>query len=159
VLQPTAGGMLLSNPQLTPIIMVSDRLQRRRARSRCPNSIFCCIADDRFKQCQGAAMKLVEITPRQKTRLYAALVKKEADIRGKGRGTFFRVGRKAQTKAEWKHKKFQGSIRLARGDAEAVTARVRSSKLEEERKLLSSFLGFVDRHCGDGVSTILIQYR
>jgi len=30
--------------------------------------------------------------------------------------------------------------------------------LEEERKLLSSFLGFVDRHCGDGVSTIMIQY-
>ena len=49
---------------------------------------------------EGAAMKLVEITPRQKTRLYAALVKKEADIRGKGRGTFFRVGRKAQAKAE-----------------------------------------------------------
>ena len=61
-------------------------------------------------------MKLLEITPRQRTRLYAALVKKEADIRGKGRGTFFRVGRKAQAKAEWKHKKFQGSIRLERGD-------------------------------------------
>ena len=97
-------------------------------------------------------MKLVEITPRQRTRLYAALVKKEADIRGKGRGTFFRVGRKAQAK-------FQGSIRLARGDAEVVTARVRSSKLEEERQLLSSFLGFVDRHCGDGVSTIMIEYK
>jgi hypothetical protein len=108
---------------------------------------------------EGAAMKLVEITPRQKTRLYAALVKKEADIRGKGRGTFFRVGRKAQAKAEWKHKKFRGSIRLERGDTEVVTAKVRSSKVEEERQLLSSFLGFVDRHCGDGVSTIMIQYK
>jgi hypothetical protein len=119
---------------------------------------FVVFADHRFKERQGAAMKLVEITPRQRTRLYAALVKKEADIRGKGRGTFFRVGRKAQAKAEWKHKKFQGSIRLARRDAEVVTARVRSSKLEEERQLLSSFLGFVDRHCGDGVSTIMIEY-
>jgi len=104
-------------------------------------------------------MKLVEITPRQKTKLYAALVKKEADIRGRGRGTFFRAGRKAAARAEWKHKKFQGSIQLARGDAEVVTAKVRSRKLEEERQLLSSFLGFVDRHCGDGVSTILIEYR
>ena len=104
-------------------------------------------------------MKLVEITPRLRIRLYAALVKKEADIRGKGRGTFFRVGRKTAAQAEWKHKKFQGSIRLARGDAEAVTARVRSRKSEEERKLLSSFLGFVDRHCGEGVSTIMIEYR
>jgi hypothetical protein len=120
---------------------------------------FAVFAGRRFKPRQGAAMKLVEITPRQRTRLYSALVKKEADIRGRGRGTFFRVGRKAQTKAEWKHKKFQGSIRLERGDAEAVTAKVRSSKLEEERQLLSSFLGFVDRHCGDGVSTILIQYK
>jgi len=120
---------------------------------------FDAFAGRRFKQRQGAAMKLVEITPRQRTKLYSALVKKEADIRGRGRGTFFRVGRKAQTKAEWKHKKFQGSIRLERGDAEAVTAKVRSSKLEEERQLLSSFLGFVDRHCGDGVSTILIQYK
>jgi hypothetical protein len=25
--------------------------------------------------------------------------------------------------------------------------------------LLSSFLGFVDRHCGEGVSTIMIEYR
>ena len=104
-------------------------------------------------------MKLVEITPRQRIKLYAALVNKEAEIRGRGRGTFFRVGRKAQSKAEWKHKKFRGSIRLARGDAEIVTARVRSSKLEEERQLLSSFLGFIDRHCGDGVSTIMIEYR
>lgn len=104
-------------------------------------------------------MKLVEITPRQKTRLYAALTKKEADIRSRGRGTFFRVGRKAQAKAEWKHKKFKGSIQLTRGEAETVTARVRSSKLEEERQLLSSFLGFVDRHCGEGVSSIRIEYR
>jgi hypothetical protein len=104
-------------------------------------------------------MKLVEITPRHRTRLYTALVNKEAEIRGRGRGTFFRVGRKARAKAEWKHKKFHGSVRLARGESDSVTARVRSSKLEEERQLLSSFLGFVDRHCGEDVSTIMIEYR
>ena len=31
--------------------------------------------------------------------------------------------------------------------------------LDDERRLLSSFLGFVDRHSGDQVDTIAIQYR
>jgi hypothetical protein len=108
---------------------------------------------------KGAAMKLVEITPRQRTRLYSALIKKEADIRGRGRGTFFRVGRKAQNSARWKHKKFSGSIDLGRGLSDLVTAKIRSSQSESERRLLASFLGFVDRHCGDDVSTIMIHYK
>jgi hypothetical protein len=104
-------------------------------------------------------MKLVEITPRPRTKLYAALVKREADIQSKGRGTFIRVGRKAQNSARWKHKKFAGSIDLGRDLSELVTAKIRSSQSDSELGLLRSFLGFVDRHCGDGVSTILIQYR
>ena len=40
-----------------------------------------------------------------------------------------------------------------------VTAKVRAATPEDERKLLSSFLGFVDRHSGDRVDTITIRYR
>jgi hypothetical protein len=43
--------------------------------------------------------------------------------------------------------------------SEAVTAKVRASTPEDERKLLSSFLGFVDRHAGDQVTSITIHYR
>jgi len=54
---------------------------------------------------------------------------------------------------------YKGSVRLAHNASELVTAKVRAATPEDERKLLSSFLGFVDRHCGDQVDTITIQYR
>src|SRR5215510_14781297 len=108
---------------------------------------------------QGALMKIVEIVPRARARLYGTLVAKEAAIRKSGRGTYVRVGRKSQHAARWKHKKFKGTLQLNRGASEAVTAKVRAATPEDERKLLSSFLGFVDRHAGDQVTTITIHYR
>jgi hypothetical protein len=104
-------------------------------------------------------MKIVEITPRHHARLYSALVAKEAAIRKNGRGTYIRVGRRTQGSARWKHKMYKGVVRLSRGQSEVVTARIRATTPEDERKLLSSFLGFVDRHSGDQVDTITIHYR
>ena len=107
----------------------------------------------------GGFMKIVEIVPRARTRLYGTLVAKEAAIRKSGRGTYVRVGRTSQRAARWKHKKFKGTLQLNRDASERVTAKVRASTPEDERKLLSSFLGFVDRHAGDQVTTITIHYR
>ena len=107
----------------------------------------------------GGSMKIVEIVPRARTRLYGTLVAKEAAIRKSGRGTYVRVGRTSQRAARWKHKKFKGTLQLNRDASERVTAKVRASTPEDERKLLSSFLGFVDRHAGDQVTTITIHYR
>ena len=104
-------------------------------------------------------MKVVEIVPRERTRLYGMLVAKEAAIRKGGRGTYVRVGRKTQDSTRWKHRNYRGSVQLKRGASEVVTARVRATTPEDERKLLSSFLGFVDRHSGDQVATITIYYR
>ena len=104
-------------------------------------------------------MKVVEIVPRQRTRLYATLVAKEEAIRKGGRGSYVRTGRKRRDSARWKHKNYRGSVELKRGDSEVVTAHVRAANPEDERKLLSSFLGFVDRHSGDQVTTITIHYR
>jgi hypothetical protein len=39
-------------------------------------------------------VKIVEIVPRERARLYGTLVAREAAIRKKGRGTYMRVGRK-----------------------------------------------------------------
>ncbi len=103
-------------------------------------------------------MKIVEILPRQKSPLYSALVKREAAIRRTGRGTFVRSGPKRQGSATWKHKKFKGSVNLKRGPADVITAKVRSSDPEDERRLLNSFLGFVDRQCGDQVLSVTIHY-
>jgi hypothetical protein len=104
-------------------------------------------------------MKLVEIVPRARTRLYGMLVAKEAAIRKNGRGTYVRVGRKTQDHARWKHKMYKGSVELKRGGSEVVNAKVRATTPEDERKLLSSFLGFVDRHSGDQVHKITIEYQ
>jgi hypothetical protein len=104
-------------------------------------------------------MKVVEIVPRHRTRLYNMLVAKEEAIRKGGRGTYVRVGRKLRDSARWKHRNYRGSVALKRGESETVTAQVRAASPEDERKLLSSFLGFVDRHSGDQVATIIIHYR
>src|SRR5262245_64475679 len=93
---------------------------------------------------QGAPMKIVEIVPRARARLYGTLVAKEAAIRKGGRGTYVRVGRKSQHAARWKHKKFKGTLQLSRGASEAVTAKVRAATPEDERQLLSSVLVFVN---------------
>jgi|SRR4051812_42553867 hypothetical protein len=105
-------------------------------------------------------MKVVEIVPRERTRLYGMLVAKEAAIRKGGRGTYVRVGRKTKDATRWKHRNYRGSVQLKRAAAsEVVTAKVQATTAEDERKLLSSFLGFVDRHSGDQVATITIHYR
>ena len=104
-------------------------------------------------------MKIVEIVPRHRAHLYDTLVKKEAAIRKFGRGTYTRVGRKVRGSTRWKHKMYRGSVQLSHGQREVVIAKVRATTAEDERRLLSSFLGFVDRHSGDHVDTITIQYR
>jgi len=103
-------------------------------------------------------MKIVEILPRKKSALYSILVKRQAAIRRTGRGTFVRSRPGGQGSATWKHKKYKGSVSLKRGAAEVVTAKIRSSVREDERRLLNSFLGFVDRQCGEQVLSITIHY-
>jgi hypothetical protein len=104
-------------------------------------------------------MKIVEITPRERSPLYGTLVKREAAIRKKGLGTFSRKGPPRQGAATWKHKRFKGTVSLKRDTEQSVTAKIRSGAPEDERRLLNSFLGFVDRQCGDQVATITIRYH
>ena len=104
-------------------------------------------------------MKIVEITPRRKSALYSGLVKREADIRKKGRGTFARKGPMRAGTATWNHKRFKGAVSLTREDAEVVRAKVSSRTPEDEGGLLKAFLGFVDRHFGNQVATITIHYH
>jgi hypothetical protein len=104
-------------------------------------------------------MKLIEIMPRNRARLYGTLVAKEASIRKGGRGTYVRVGRKTANASRWKHKMYGGSVLLRREPQEVVSAKIRAATPEDERKLLSSFLGFVDRHSKDQIATITIHYR
>ena len=104
-------------------------------------------------------MKIVEITPFGKSSIYGGLIKREAEIRKKGRGTFSRKGAARAGAATWSHKRFKGSVSLSRQPAELVRAKIRSANSQEEGGLLKAFLGFVDRHFGDQVATITIHYQ
>jgi hypothetical protein len=98
-------------------------------------------------------MKVLQIVPRDGTRLYGAVIKKQADIRRSGRGTFSRAG------ARWKHVRYKGSIELKSGEDDVLNARIRSADHGDEARLLSSFLGWLDRHFGKQISSVNIQYQ
>jgi hypothetical protein len=105
------------------------------------------------------AMKLLQVTPRSGKRLYGAMVRKQAEIRRGGRGTFSRVGPRRRNSVRWSHVRYKGSIRLKPGEADAVDVEIRSPDDGDEGRLLSSFLGWLDRHFGDQMSSVNIQYR
>jgi hypothetical protein len=104
-------------------------------------------------------MKLIQIVPRKTMRLYDDLLDKEEAIRERGRGTFFRAGRKKRGSVTWKHKAYRGSVKLERGLSDDVTAKIRAQPPESEWQMLSAFLGFVDRHFGPKISAINVSYR
>ena len=104
-------------------------------------------------------MKLLEIVPRAGTRLFGAMVKKQADIRRSGRGTFSRAGASRRKAARWTHVRYKGSISLKSGSADAVSAKIQSPDRGDEARLLSSFLGWLDRHFGGEVASVHIEYQ
>ena len=104
-------------------------------------------------------MKLLQIVPRRGKHLLGAMVKKQADIRRSGRGTFSRVGARRRTAARWTHVRYKGAIKLKEGSADAVDVEIRSPEQGDEARLLSSFLGWLDRHFGNEVSSVTIQYQ
>jgi hypothetical protein len=107
----------------------------------------------------GIAMKSLQIVPRGGTRLYGAMIRKQAEIRRGGRGTFSRVRARKHNAARWTHVRYKGSITLEPGAEDSVNVEIKSPERGDEARLLSSFLGWLDRHFGDEISAVNIQYR
>jgi hypothetical protein len=107
----------------------------------------------------GNPMKILQIVPREKLRLYGALIKKEADIRKKGLGTFYRAGAKKRNSAKWRHRAYSGWINLERGLSEVVLGEIHAAAPDQEWQILSAFLGFIDRHFDHRILAITIHYR
>jgi len=107
----------------------------------------------------GLAMKLLQIIARDGTRLYSAMVRKQAEIRRSGRGTFSRARVRKRNGARWTHVRYKGSINLQSGPAHDVEAVIKSPDRGDEARLLSSFLGWLDRHFGERLSSVKIEYR
>ncbi|MPZ56917.1 MAG: hypothetical protein GEU91_10575 [Rhizobiales bacterium] len=104
-------------------------------------------------------MKHLQIVPRDGQRLYGAMISKEAEIRRNGRGTFSRVGRKQRNKTRWKHAKYAGRVELESASSDLISVEIKSPDKGDESRLLSAFLGWLDRHFGDRVGSVNIQYQ
>jgi hypothetical protein len=104
-------------------------------------------------------MKLLQIISRDGTRLYAAMIRKQAEIRRNGRGTFVRARARKRNAARWTHVRYKGSISFEPGPSKAVEVAVQSPDRGDETRLLSSFLGWLDRHFGKQLLSIKIEYQ
>lgn len=105
------------------------------------------------------AVKLLQIVARDDTRLYGAMIRKQAEIRRSGRGTFSRVRAGKRHAARWTHVRYKGSINLEPSPSQAVEAVIKSPERGDEARLLSSFLGWLDRHFGEHLLSVNIEYR
>jgi hypothetical protein len=104
-------------------------------------------------------MKFLQIIPRDGARLYGAINRKQAELRRSGRGTFSRVKARRRNAARWTHVRYSGSIQLEPGPSEALEVTIKSRERGDEARLLSSFLGWLDRHFGEQLSSVNIEYR
>jgi len=104
-------------------------------------------------------MKWLRTVPRDDTRLYGAIISKQAEIRRSGRGTFSRAAGRKRQAAKWTHIRYKGSIRLEPGPSQAVEVVIKSPGRGDEARLLSSFLGWLDRHFGEHLSSVNIEYQ
>ena len=103
-------------------------------------------------------MKLLQVVPRDGTRLYSAMIRKQAEIHRKRRGTFLRARARKRNATRWTHVRYKGSISFGPGPSEAVEVAIQSSGRGDEARLLSSFLGWLDRHFVEHLSSISIKY-
>ncbi|HWA27560.1 MAG TPA: hypothetical protein VG734_18030 [Lacunisphaera sp.] len=98
------------------------------------------------------------ITPRSEENVYSLLTKKEIELRRKNQGTLHPSGPKQKKRAKWAHKSYNGWIRFQQCLGGVVVAEVKSRNPTEEWQLLSSFIGFLDRHFRDELASITLTY-
>ena len=98
------------------------------------------------------------VIPREGEDIYGLLTKKEVDLRRKKQGTLHRAGAKTRGKDKWAHRSFPGWINLQRCIGGTLAATVQSRAAEAEWQLLTSFIGFLDRHFRDEIASVTISY-
>jgi hypothetical protein len=103
-------------------------------------------------------MRTLQVIPADGANLYGAMVAKEIQLAKKNAGTLHRTGKKEKNRAKWAHSSYAGWINLAKAMGGMVFIEVKSKKPDAEWQLLLSVLGFLDRHFGDQIRAINIQY-
>ena len=103
--------------------------------------------------------RLVQVVGNSEVNLYGEMVRKEVELSASKRGAFFRSGRKERNRAKWTHKAYKGWIKLEKGAGGVVTAEVISrSEAGDDWQLLHAFIGWIDRHFGESIKSLNIQY-
>lgn len=107
-------------------------------------------------------MTHITVTTRNGANLYGLLVAKERDLRKKNQGTLHKSGKTPKNIQKWVHesKSYVGWIRFQRCLGESVIAVVQSRLGPSvEWLLLTSFIGFLERHFRAQIGNISITFR
>lgn len=107
----------------------------------------------------GSRMIKVTVTPKERQNIYSLMVSKEIQLRRQNQGTLHRSGSKQKNKDKWVHSSYAGWIRFQKCLGGVVVAIVQSKNSSSEWQLLSSFIGFLDRHFRDKISNITLSYE
>jgi len=101
---------------------------------------------------------VVTVTPRDRENLYGLLIKKEIGLRKQNKGTLHRASLKRKNQEKWVHSQYNGWINLQKCLGGVTVALVQSKTRDSEWQLLSSFVGFLDRHFRDSIASINLSY-
>jgi hypothetical protein len=100
----------------------------------------------------------VTVIPRTSDNIYGLLVSKEMELRQKNQGTLHRKGEKKSGVEKWTHLTYPGWIRFQKCLGGMLVVLIQSKKEEYEWQLLSSFIGFLDRHFRGELASVTITY-
>ena len=103
-------------------------------------------------------MIIVTVTPRDRENLYGLLIKKEVALRMSNKGTLHRSSAKKKNQEKWVHSQFKGWINLQKCLGGVTLAIVQSKSADLEWQLLSSFVGFLNRHFRDEIASINLSF-
>lgn len=100
----------------------------------------------------------VAVIPQHKANIYSLLVQKELSLRKANQGTLHRSGGKKKNEDKWVHNTYHGWIRFQHCLGGTMVALVQAKNADEEWQLLTSFIGFLDRHFRDSIANINLSY-
>jgi hypothetical protein len=103
-------------------------------------------------------MITLTITPKNGENIYSLLKQKELTLRRKNQGTLHAKGRPRLGKEKWSHSSYKGWVQFQRCLGGVLVAQVKSRDSHAEWQLLTSFIGFLDRHFRKALSAISLSY-
>jgi hypothetical protein len=104
-------------------------------------------------------MITITVNPLGRQNIYSLMVQKEIELRKRNTGTLHRLGSKKKSEDKWVHSSYQGWIRFEKCLGGVVVAQVQAKDGSAEWQLLTSFLGFLDRHFRENISNINLNYE